>query len=205
MSALPTLDLLITPEQMLGMSEARHAELVDGYLLEKPGMSKKSGRVGVKLITRLETFVEERRLGEVLGDGVTYRCFPHEPRQVRRPDLSYIAAGRATPKMEEGHVPIAPDLVVEVVSPRDVMNHVLGRVDDFLLAGTPLVWVVVPDRRMALVFRADGSGARLGERDKLDGEDVLPGFSCPLNELFAPPPGAESQHPEAQADTETDQ
>ena len=73
---------------------------------------------------------------------------------------------------------------MEVLSPNDRAGDVQGKVSDWLTAGSRLVWVIDPVRRRALVYRADGSVALLGERDTLDGEDVLPGFGCPLDSLW---------------------
>ena len=56
---------------------------------------------------------------------------------------------------------------------------------DWLAAGTRLVWVIDPERSDARVDRRDGSLAVLREHDALDGEDVLPGFSCPLRDVLA--------------------
>jgi Uma2 family endonuclease len=75
---------------------------------------------------------------------------------------------------------MAPDLVVEVLSPRDRPGEVLAKVGDWLEAGALLVWVIDPRRRHARVYRQDGSEAVVTEQDSLDGEDVVPGFTCPL-------------------------
>jgi Uma2 family endonuclease len=40
--------------------------------------------------------------------------------------------------------------------------------------------VIDPERRSARVYRADGSETALAQNDALNGEDVLPGFVCPL-------------------------
>ncbi len=47
-----------------------------------------------------------------------------------------------------------------------------------------LVWLVDPSRRLARVYRADGSESLLADTDSLDGEGVLPGFSCRLAEFL---------------------
>ena len=60
----------------------------------------------------------------------------------------------------------------------------LEKVADWLKAGTRLVWVVDPERRVARVYRQDGSEAVLSDRDALDGEDVLPRFSCRLESIL---------------------
>jgi Uma2 family endonuclease len=86
----------------------------------------------------------------------------------------------------DGHVGIAPDLAVEVVAPKDKSLEVEERLDDFLNAGTALVWLIYPETQSAYVVRADGSAARLTAEKELDGENVLPGFRYKLADLFQP-------------------
>jgi Uma2 family endonuclease len=78
----------------------------------------------------------------------------------------------------------APDLVVEVLSHNDRPGELLAKVADWLDAGARLVWVIDPERRLARVYRADGTEHILGEADRLLGEDVLPGFSCSLASIL---------------------
>ena len=61
----------------------------------------------------------------------------------------------------------------------------LAKVADWLGAGTKLVWVLDPERSEVRVYRLDGSLSVLREGDSLQGEDVLPGFTCPLIALFS--------------------
>jgi Uma2 family endonuclease len=75
---------------------------------------------------------------------------------------------------------LAPDLVVEVLSPDDRPGEVLAKVADWLSGGSKLVWVVDPERRVARVYRHDGGETIVADTGALDGEDVLPGFSCAL-------------------------
>jgi Uma2 family endonuclease len=82
---------------------------------------------------------------------------------------------------------MAPDLAVEVLSPDDRPGEVLEKVGDWLNAGVRLVWVVDPRRNAARVYRSDGSETHLAAGDTLDGEDVLPGFSCRLADVLEPP------------------
>ena len=80
---------------------------------------------------------------------------------------------------------IVPDLFAEVVSPNDKAEEIEQRLTDFLRAGTPLAWLIFPKTRQVYVFHQGPAALRLGEGDILDGEDVIPGFSCPLKDLFA--------------------
>src|SRR5437899_1335440 len=79
---------------------------------------------------------------------------------------------------------MAPDLVVEVLSPDDRPGETLAKVGDSLEAGARLAWVIDPQRRLARIYGADGTESLLAESDALDGEDVLPGFSCPLASIL---------------------
>lgn len=71
---------------------------------------------------------------------------------------------------------MAPDLAVEVLSPGNRAGEVHARVADWLNAGTSLVWVIDPVRRVARVYRADGTASVVYEDAALEGEAVLPGF-----------------------------
>jgi Uma2 family endonuclease len=86
---------------------------------------------------------------------------------------------------ERGYAELAPDLLAEVLSPDDRPAEVLAKVADWLAAGTKIVWVIDPDRREARVYRQDGSLAVLASDDAMDGEDVLPGFTCLLKDVLA--------------------
>lgn len=79
---------------------------------------------------------------------------------------------------------MAPDLAVEVLSPDDRPGEVLEQVGDWLNAGVRLVWVVDPVRRVARVYRPDGTKSRATDAEALEGEAVLPGFSIALTEVF---------------------
>jgi Uma2 family endonuclease len=62
--------------------------------------------------------------------------------------------------------------------------YFLRKVADWVNAGVQLVWVVDPVRRVARVYRPDGTDSLLTERDALDGEDALPGLSFPLADVL---------------------
>jgi Uma2 family endonuclease len=58
------------------------------------------------------------------------------------------------------------------------------RIEEYLQAGVRLIWVIHPEVRVIQIFRADGSSSRIRAGDELSGEDVLPGFRCPVDALF---------------------
>ena len=67
----------------------------------------------------------------------------------------------------------------------DRAGETLAKVGEWLTAGTRLVWVVDPVRRVARVYRRDGSETLVAEDGALDGEDVVAGFACALREILS--------------------
>lgn len=179
-----------TPEDLLKMPDSERFELIDGELVEQH-TSFWSTFVAGRLFRRMDAHCEARQLGWVAPEGASYACFPPGRGNIRRADVSFIAGGRlpVDQARTEGHLPIAPDLAVEVVSPNDLVYEVADKVRDYLDAGVRLVWVINPESRTAEIHRGQGQGVILHENDELDGEDVLPGFRCRLGDLFQPPPG----------------
>ncbi len=175
---------LYTPEDLLAMPEGKNYELVDGRLVER-NMGSESSWIGGKLFLRLSLHCDEHRLGYTWPADNGYQCFAHAPPMVRRPDVSFIRAGRLPGgKLPEGHVRIPPDLAIEVVSPKDLATELDEKVEDYMKAGIGLVWVIHPESRTASVYRRDGSVSRLHQDDELSGEEVIPGFRCRVGSLF---------------------
>ncbi len=104
-----------------------------------------------------------------------------DPDTVRGPDIAFIRRERVPHPAPVGFAAFPPDLVIEIRSPNDRPGDMLGKVGDWLSAGTRLVWVIDPARRLAHVYRSDGTQSTV---DSLDGDDVLPGFSCALDAIL---------------------
>lgn len=179
-----------TPEDLLRMPDGDRYELVDGQLVEQ-NMSAWSSYVAGRLHRRLANHCEEHRLGWALPEGTTYQCFPDAPKKVRKADTSYFRPERLSLEMatEEGHLSLAPDLAVEVVSPNDTVYELDKKTEEYLSAGVEIVWVVHPLNRTVQILRKDGTVAMRNENEDLDGENVVPGFRCRIADLFVPPAG----------------
>jgi Uma2 family endonuclease len=170
------------------MPDGDHCELVNGELVERK-LGWMSGLIGGNLHGFLWHFCRTNRVGWVAPGESSYQCFPDAQEKVRKPDVSFIRIERFTPAQRlQGHCRLVPDLVGEVVSPNDFYADVEVKVDEYLQAGVRLVWVLNPRTRSVRVHRADGSVTDLDEADELSGEDVVPGFRCPVRDLFETPP-----------------
>jgi Uma2 family endonuclease len=173
-----------TPEDLLAMPDGKSYELVDGRLVGR-NMGAESSEVGGNLHSNLHVFCRDRDLGKVWPADNGYQCFPHAPGLVRRPDVSFVKKGRLPGDVSpRGWIKIPPDLAVEVVSPNDIVEELEEKLEDYQKVGVPLVWVIYPERRKARVFRLNGPDLLLSEDDELSGEDIIPGFRCPLREIL---------------------
>ena len=99
--------------------------------------------------------------------------------------MSFVRAGRLPKEgIGPGLLKLAPDLAVEVLSPSESASELEEKLDDYRACGTPLIWVVDPARRTVMIVASDAPVRWLREDDALDGGNVVPGFSCPVAELF---------------------
>ena len=104
---------------------------------------------------------------------------------MRAPHVAFLSRERIlTHQPQENFLQIAPDLVVEVMSPSDTAHQVQAKVEDWLSAGVRLVWVVYPNTRSVVVYNSQREAKVLTAQETLQGDPVLPGFSCKVSELF---------------------
>ena len=183
-----TTNVRITADDLwrMGTGDVRR-ELVDGEIIEMTPAGGIHGRISGRIYRRLAEHVDAHGGGEVVvGDVGFVLALPTDPERVRAPDVAFISVDRLPDgRLPETFLAGAPDLAVEVLSPRDNPLEVQQKVRDYLEAGTRLVWVVAPQARSVTVYRADASARLVREPESLDGEDVLSGLTVSLADLFA--------------------
>lgn len=176
---------LMTADELLRLKLPgdKRTELIRGRLVVRDPGGALHGAVANRIAYRITAHVEAHDLGRVYAAETGFKI-ESDPDTVRAPDVSFITKARV-PEVEPGGYPNwAPDLAVEVLAHDDHPADTLEKVAHWLKAGVRLVWVMDADKRTGRVYRADGSEALLGPNDALDGEDVLPGFRCPLVDLW---------------------
>ena len=171
-------------------------ELHDGRVVR----TAPTGGVHGQLVLELAGFLKARvrQLGGNAWGRVTtetgFVLWPDRRRESRAPDVAVVRAHR----LPGGRIPRRlirgiPDLAVEVLSPNDTPDAVQSKVEEYLAAGVPLVWVVdplvevvvrTPAAPAGTVLRAAAAGSASPLADALDGGDVIPGFRLPLGELW---------------------
>jgi Uma2 family endonuclease len=181
-----TVDVLLTLPD-----DGYRYEVVDGVLVRVAGSGYEATTIGLTIAAELRAYARPRRLGVATpADGV-YR-FPGAETGLL-PDVGFIAASKVPFIVDRRKpMPFAPDLAVEVASPDQDADAMEAKTRLYLGGGTRLVWLVWPRRRQVDVWRPDhrsGPVATLGLGDSLGGEDVVPGFSLSIDDVFADPLG----------------
>ncbi len=163
-------------------------ELFEGELIRMSASGINAARVASRHFGALLVYVTGRGLGEVLGADATYDLTrPGETSATALvPDVSFVLAGRL-PADNPGYGKLPPDLVAEVVSPSQYRPEMATKAKVYLDRGVRLVWIIWPQRKEVDVWRSASPHApvaTLSIAENLDGYDVVPGFTCPLADLF---------------------
>lgn len=173
---------LVTPDELLKLDDGILYELVDGQLVEKH-MGVEASEVATVLTELLSAFNRKNKVGHVYTE-TTIMCFPKYPDRIRRPDICLVKAGRFPNKRSpKGHILIAPDLAIEIVSPHDSYYEVEAKASEYLEAGITEVWLINPDLKR-LTVKKQGEGDIVVSKGSVFYSKLLSGFSLPLNELF---------------------
>lgn len=176
---------LITADELLMLySKGVRRELIRGELCETMPSGGRHGETVMRLGFFLNSVIMPRRLGRLAGSdsGV---LLERDPDTVREPDIAYISAERLPLDVEvTGYYEVVPDLVVEVVSSSDSPREMMDKALMWLSFGARMVWAVNPETRSVDVYRLGERTITLTEGDILDGFDVLPGFTCAVEDIF---------------------
>jgi len=160
-------------------------ELVKGELYEMTPAGAAHGSSAMRAGALLNVHVRANQLGEVFAAETGF-ILRRNPDTVRAPDAAFVSRDRLpTGELPVGFLELAPDLAVEVVSPGNTAREVQEKVEDWLRAGTRLLWVLYPATRSVAVHRSLEDVRVLSEEDALEGGEVIPGFACEVRELFS--------------------
>jgi Uma2 family endonuclease len=148
-----------------------------------PVPSFRHGRISHIIGYRLQRYLETNRIGTITNETGVHT--ENGPDTVRGPDIAYWSFEHVPDGRDPGvYAEVPADLCVEVRSPSNTMKSLRDKAAEYLRAGVRMVWVVEPEDRSVTVFRRPGRGVTLWDDELLEGEDVLPGFSCPVSQLF---------------------
>ena len=178
---------LLTAEDLWKIvADGSRYELSKGELVPMPPVGIPHLAIVGRLGKLLSIHVDENRLGLVGPEG-GFRL-SRNPDTLRAPDIAFISRERLEREgMPQKFADFPPDLAVEVLSPEDPANEIARKVDEYLAAGVPLVWVVDPGIRKVTVYCSLQDIKVLSAEEELDGGEVLPGFRVKVAAIFSLP------------------
>ncbi|MCA9052663.1 MAG: Uma2 family endonuclease [Planctomycetaceae bacterium] len=176
----------LIPDDLLAMPNGKSFELVDEEPLELK-MGRESGWIAGVIFGQFLRHGQATGLGRVFPEGTGFICFPDDPSRVRKSHTSFaLRARQQGGPAREGYGKFTPDLIVEVVSPRNWMWKVESKVQDWLSVGAKIVWVVMPPTLSVRVCRQNPTGDVSVQRLTGDQElqELIPGFRMRVSECF---------------------
>ena len=166
-------------------NEGRY-ELVRGEVIELSPVNDEHSEIAINIGTAFN--VHSRQYGIGRAGVETGYILLSGPDTVRGPDVSFRLVPRSGRRQRIGFLAGAPDIAVEVVSPSNTAAEMQRKVSEYLAAGSRRVWVVYPSARTAnrsvIIHHDDGATITYTGDDVITDEELLPGFSLPLAEIF---------------------
>jgi Uma2 family endonuclease len=177
-----------TEAELLALPEDGYVhEVVDGELVISPENTFYHGDICSRLLAALVNFNQPRRLGVVLDSSTGFWM---ANRNCRAPDISFVTKARLREmgfsRTSQAFFPGGPDLAVEIVARSNTRAELDARLKDFFSSGTQLAWLIHPQEKFVEVCHSLVERNILGPAAFLEGEQLLPGFTFPVAELFQP-------------------
>ena len=180
----PQTETLVTGEELLAMGDIGPCELIEGRIVQMSPTGDAHGGYESNFDEYIKAFVKERKLGKVrVGEVGIYTH--RNPDTIRAADVVFISNERYAQRTQKGgFLDVAPELVVEIMSPDDRWNDVMQKLREYFSIGVKLVWVAHPETKTVYAYRSITDVREFGEADMLTGDDVLPGFAVAVASLF---------------------
>jgi Uma2 family endonuclease len=177
------LGCVVSVEQFLKLPEIKPPlEFVCGRVIQKCASGMSHSTIRSNLAGCILEYAKRRKLGHAFFS-LRY-TFGGESRV---PDVSFIARDRF-PRDKRGRlaedVMVAPDLAVEILHPGQTTKELTSKLIRSINQGVRLGWLIQPRKEQVTIYKPGRPVKVLRSGEILEGDDVLPGFGLPLDEMF---------------------
>ncbi|MEN9216157.1 MAG: Uma2 family endonuclease [Gloeomargarita sp. HHBFW_bins_162] len=155
-----------------------------GEVIVMPPTGSETGNYNFDLTTKFGLWTQQNKQGKGFDSSTGFRL-PNGA--IRSPDVAWIRNERweqLSPERRRQFAPICPDFVVELISPSDELTTVQAKMQEYLENGCRLGWLINPETRTVEIYRPHSPPEIATFDTVLSGEDVLPGFTLDLREIF---------------------
>jgi Uma2 family endonuclease len=150
-------------------------------------MSPTGGETGyrnLRLAFQIELWNSQTQLGKVFDSSTGFKL---SNGAVRSPDVSWIPISKWNALSREQRrkfLPIDPDFVIELMSPTDELRTTQQKMEEYMSCGVKLGWLINPDVQQVEIYRIRQEKEVINNPISLSGEDILPGLTVDLTEIF---------------------
>jgi Uma2 family endonuclease len=147
-----------------------------GEIVVMPPTGGETGKRNVEIAADFVLWNRQTKLGVVFDSST---CFKLPNGADRSPDVAWIRQDRwdtLTTEEKEKFPPIAPDFVLELMSPTDNLKDVQVKMREYMYNQVKLGWLFNPKTRRVEIYRLGQEVEVLQSPAQLFGEDILLGF-----------------------------
>jgi len=162
--------------------DGKRYELVEGELVELTFPNWKHSSIQSFLFGKLSAYLDRDPIGKV-GNDFGF-ILGRDPDTLRGPDLYFVTKERASSISPDSWMDGAPNLAVEILSPSNSRAEIRRKVEQYLAAGSDLVWVIDPEQRTIETIGSSGKRTVLTDDDELTARTLLPDFSVSVRDVL---------------------
>ena len=156
----------------------------NGKLIIMSPTGSESGKRNLNLAFQVELWNRQSKLGIVFDSSTGFKL---SNGATRSPDVTWITSDRwnsLSDKQKRRFAPIEPDFVIELMSPSDDLSITQQKMSEYMDCGVKLGWLINPDEKQVEIYRLGKDEEILSNPSSLSGEDILPGLTIDLTEIF---------------------
>jgi Uma2 family endonuclease len=157
-----------------------NTEWVDGELVEKNGMTAKTGRIQ----SRLSRYWGNYAISSGQGGEVYTETGCRTVGRGRCPDVSYLTPELVAQFNDFTILPQSFPLIAEIISPTDKAEEVFAKTNEYLQSSCQEIWLVFPESHWVIVITQQ-QRFLFARGEVISTQIVLPGFSIAVDELLA--------------------
>ncbi len=143
-----------------------------------------TGKRNAQLVADFVIWNRQYKLGEIFDSST---CFKLPKGSNRSPDVAYIKKERwdkLTDEKKAKFPPIAPDFVLELMSPSDSLKDTQEKMQEYLDNGVRFGWLINPNKKQVEIYRQGQEKEVLDQPKLVSGEEVLPDFILDLSIIW---------------------
>lgn len=174
---------LITGDMLARMDDVDNTELINGEIVHHMPTSHRHSVIEATVAISIGAYLLDNRIGRVLT-GETGVYTRRNPDSIRAMDAAYISNERYALVQSRSFLDVAPELIVEVMSPADRWSDVHEKIAEYFSINALELWIIDPRLEQVHVYTSPTQSKIYGVSDTITTDSILPNFTLPVGRLF---------------------